>query len=85
MRAISLAAGLGPNYLSEVLTKGKEPGVEKVAKLCAELDISFSWLVTGAAVGPEAEEYLTILQELDAPGRDALQTLARALRKPSRP
>lgn len=79
-RAISLAAGLGPNYLSELLTKGKVPGIDKLLRLCAELNVSATWVLTGAEVTTDGEEMLSLLAELSADQQSTLLDLARQLK-----
>jgi transcriptional regulator with XRE-family HTH domain len=82
-RTISRAAGLGPNYLGELFNKGKVPSVDKLLKLCAELDVSATYILTGSAVSPESEEMLSILGALDGEQQATLLSLARQLRKAS--
>jgi hypothetical protein len=41
-RAISLAAGLGPNFLNELRNLNKAPTVPKVVALANELNVSLS-------------------------------------------
>lgn len=83
-RTISLAAGLGPNYLGELFNKGKVPSIDKLLKLCAELNVSATTILTGAPVSPESEEMLSILGALDREQQATLLTVARQLRKVSR-
>ncbi len=44
MREVSLAAGLGPNYLREVVLVGKSATVECLIAICAVLDIGLGSL-----------------------------------------
>lgn len=80
LRDVSLSAGLGPNYLSELLGKDKEPGINKLERLCRELNVSLAYVLTGLQVTPEDEEKLALLAEL--PEEDAATVLhfARRLR-----
>jgi transcriptional regulator with XRE-family HTH domain len=79
-RTISKAAGLGPNYVGELFNKGKVPSVEKLLKLCAELHVSATYILTGSEVSPESEEMLSILGALGAEQQSTLLTLARQLK-----
>lgn len=81
-RTISLAAGLGPNYLGEVF-KGKVPGVDKLIKICGELNVSVTYILTGTDVSAESEEMLSILATLPADQQATLLSLARQLLKAS--
>jgi transcriptional regulator with XRE-family HTH domain len=82
-RAISIAAGLGPNYLSEIFTKGKIPSVDNLLKLCAELHVSATFVLTGSEVTPESEEMLSLLAGLGAEEQATILALARQLAKAS--
>jgi transcriptional regulator with XRE-family HTH domain len=85
MRALSLEAELGPNYLSEVFREGKEPGVEKMMKVCDVLKVSFTHIVTGVDLDQDDEDFLRLLSDLEAEDRSALVALARKLQKPAPP
>lgn len=45
MRDVSLKAGLGPNFMHEVVTKGKEPSIGNLIAVASELDTSVSQLL----------------------------------------
>lgn len=45
MRDVSLKAGLGPNFVHEVISKGKEPGIQNLIALADELGVSMSYLM----------------------------------------
>lgn len=79
-RAVSIAAGLGPNYLSELLLSKKEPGIEKFLRICQELHVSSSYVLTGTEVSQDAEEMLGILASLPAEEQETLFRLARQLK-----
>lgn len=83
-RSISIAAGLGPNHLGEVFTKGKTPSVDKLLRLCAELHVSATYVLTGSEVTPESEEMLSILGALGVEEQGTLLALARQLAKAGR-
>ena len=80
-RAISLAAKLGPNYLSEMLTKGKVPGIDKLIRLCDELNVSTTYILTGTQVSPESEEMLALLAVLNNEQQSTLLAVARQLKE----
>lgn len=80
-RTVSLAAKLGPNYLGEVLKKGKVPGIDKLLRLCSELNVSATYILSGADVSPQSEEMQTILSRLPSDRQETLLTLARQLQE----
>lgn len=43
-REVSLSAGLGPNYIREILNGGKEPSVTNLMSVAASLNVSVSSL-----------------------------------------
>lgn len=56
MRSISLGAGLGPNYIQQLLKDGKEPTIGVFAAIAAELNVSVATLMEGAARVENIEE-----------------------------
>lgn len=79
-RAISKAAGCGPNYLGEVFGKAKVPSIDKLLMLSAELKVSATYILTGSEVSPESEEMLMILASLGPDERDTMLRLGRQLK-----
>jgi hypothetical protein len=78
-RAISLAAGLGPNYLGQLLNKDKEPGLEKFIRLCDELHVSAISILLGGDLSAEDEEVMRLLTRLDSGSQALVRDLARRL------
>jgi len=74
-RAISLAAGLGPNFLNQLRNSDKEPGIEHVHMLARELRLSMYTLFTGLEATPEDEEFLALWQAATPIERTALKAL----------
>lgn len=79
-RAISLAAGLGPNFVNQLRKSETEPGVKKVLKLADELHVSLTALFYGHDTTPEDEEFLSLLKSASGAERDGLLALLRARR-----
>lgn len=77
-RAISLAAGLGPNYLTQMLARGTSPSTSAVVALCDVLGISLTYLFTGAEMTPEDEELLRLSGELPERRKALLIEMARS-------
>lgn len=72
-RAISLAAGLGENYLNQVRLYNKEPGIEHLLRLGAELRVSLAYLILGREdISPEEEELLEFLRTMTQEQRRVL-------------
>jgi len=46
-RSLSLKAGMGPGYVHSLLSEGKEPTIEKLVRICAELDVPLAMIVFG--------------------------------------
>jgi len=53
-RAISLAAGLDPNYLGQMIERGTAPSTPALVSLCDTLRVSLTHIFTGSAVTPAA-------------------------------
>lgn len=82
-RAISLAAGLGQNFVNQLRHNDKEPAVKHVLRLADELKVSLSALFLGRDTTPEDEEFLALLRSTSAAERDGLLALLRARRTSS--
>jgi lambda repressor-like predicted transcriptional regulator len=76
MRSVSIDAGMGPGYLSSVLKEGKEPTVVSLSKICDELDVSFSYILYGMNLSPEAEQIIVLLDENPAKREGILALLS---------
>jgi transcriptional regulator with XRE-family HTH domain len=62
---ISLAAGLGRNYIQQMLKNGKEPGVEKLSRILEELGTDASiYVLSGHEFDPISLDFLNIFSEL---------------------
>ncbi len=82
-RAISLAAGLGPNYVHQMIADGKEPGTAKFVRLLESLGAEASLYVTlGFELTPETTDVLARFSELTGSQRDALLAFLETLSTP---
>lgn len=80
MRSISLDAGLGENYIQQMIgVEGKDPGFDSVAKICSTLNTSITYLVTGAQMSHFEEEVLFLLANLDDKSKNSLLAFLRSL------
>ncbi len=77
-RAISLAANLGVNFVNELRNTSKEPSIEKVLRLAAELQLSVSYLFLGRDLSKDDEDLLLVLQSLPADAKAGLLAVLRA-------
>lgn len=80
LRAISLAAKLGPNFLNQMLERGTSPSIPALVSLCGTLNVSLTYIFTGADMTPEQEELLRLSAELPNQQKELLIHLARQLR-----
>ena len=78
-RAISLAAGLGPHYISQMRQRGTNPTLDAADKLCRVLDISLVYILTGLELDPEGEEFLRLAASRSSSDRRHLIELLRRL------
>lgn len=82
MREISIAAKLGPNYLSEALKKNpdkrKDMTLSNFSALVQELGVSPLYIITGIRLDPFRERLLKIFSTWgDAEVEEALKTFER--------
>ena len=75
MRSISLAAGVGPGYLHDILKVEKEPTLDRLMRIADALDISMSWLLYGFDLGKKDEEVLAVFSRLSDRQRQAILDL----------
>lgn len=71
-RRLSLEAGLGPNYLSQLRKSGNSPTIDSALKLCETLNISFLWVLTGLDIDADGQELLEIASRLHPRRRRSL-------------
>jgi transcriptional regulator with XRE-family HTH domain len=78
-RAISEASGLGVNFVNELRKGEKEPGVNKVIKLAATLNLSLGFVFNGAEISARDEADLKVFLSLSPENRQSILSLARQL------
>ncbi|WP_345097191.1 XRE family transcriptional regulator [Bartonella acomydis] len=76
-RSISLASGKGAGYLHSILTEGKEPTIESLARVCHEINISMNYILYGQGVSHEDKEFIDLILKLSPEERQAILTLLR--------
>ncbi|MET3589885.1 transcriptional regulator with XRE-family HTH domain [Bartonella silvatica] len=76
-RSVSLAAGKGAGYLHSILSEGKEPTIESLARICHEIDISMNYILYGQGASPEDKEFIDLISKLSPEERQAILTLLR--------
>jgi len=81
LRAISVAAGLGQNYLNQMLVRGTAPTTTALVSLCDVLGVSVTSILTGGDLGPSEEELLRISSGLSDRQIDLLIELARQMKE----
>lgn len=72
LRTISLAAGLPPASLWEMLNTDKQPGVERVKAICDALNISIGYVFEGIDISPEGVRLLKAWAQLPKERRENL-------------
>lgn len=78
-RKIGRLAGVGGNYVRQMVTEGKQPSFDIVVRLCEVLDVSITYVVTGAKMSRYEEEVLAILTKMDDRQRQALRAFLETL------
>lgn len=76
-REISTAAGLGYNYISQVLADSKTPTVDNFVKLCRVLGVSPLYILTGAEMTPDLEAMIEAWSQLPLRRQKAYLLLMR--------
>lgn len=58
-RSMSIAAGFGANYIQQLISNPRRsPGFDEVVRLCEMLNVSITYIVTGADISHEDEKFL---------------------------
>ena len=71
LRAISKAAGCGPNYLQQMLRNGKEPGADRLARILDVLGREKSlYVLTGIDISKEDRELFEIVTRSSGNGNN---------------
>lgn len=63
-RDLSKAAGLGPNYVGQIRSSAANVGVETMLKLCKQLDVSVTYIMTGARLTREEEDVVKMFSRV---------------------
>lgn len=78
-RAISLASGLGENYVNQIKTTRDGVGVEALLKLCKTLNVSVAYILLGVKMSPVEQDVLTIYSRLGEDQQVSFLTFLRSL------
>lgn len=81
LRAISRAANLGSNYLTQMRERGTAPTTQALVSLCDVLGVSVTSILIGAAMSPSEEELLRLAAGLSDRKKDLLIEMARQLQE----
>lgn len=78
-RALSLDAGLGPNYVNQLLAPdSRGPTASALIKLLNVLKVSPTFIITGSPMTPEMEELLDLAARMSPESRDKLIDFLRS-------
>ncbi|MFV1591176.1 helix-turn-helix transcriptional regulator [Phaeobacter sp. JH20_36] len=56
-------AGLGHGYLTNVLSRGQMPSVDKLHALCDELGVSVAWIMYGVEMPQDFDRVFDLMQK----------------------
>lgn len=80
MKAISLAAGLGENYVQQMVKERKKPRIDTLVRLLNELGRADTlWIITGQEFTDEDRQLLEVASSLEDEGKRALIAAFAAL------
>lgn len=80
LRAISIEAGCGPNFLQQMIKDGKEPGTDRLARILDVLGRDTSlYVLTGINMTEEDREFLEIITHMNGPVKDDALRLLRSV------
>lgn len=73
------AIGMGQNYVSEMLSKGKAPRAQAVINLAQVLGVSLTWIYLGVEMTAEDEQLLQVASKVDATQKRRLLDLLNSI------
>lgn len=80
LRAISLAAKCGPNFLQQMMRDRKEPGVDRLLAILNTLGTASTlYVLTGKVFSRDDEEFLRLVLSIDPALRAEAMSFFRAL------
>lgn len=81
LNQLSIDAGLGRNYVQQMIKDGKKPGAEKLASILDALgqEVSF-YVLTGLKFNPSDLELLRIVSSIDGASKEHARALLERLR-----
>lgn len=83
MKRISLSAGLGENYVQQMIRDSKKPKIDTLVKLLQELGRADTlYIVTGTQFTDADRRLLEVAAALDEGGKQALISAFAAIAKP---
>lgn len=83
-RALSLDAGLGPNYVNQLLApNSRGPTASALIKLLNALKVSPTYIITGSPLSPEMEELLDLAARMSPDSREKLIDFLRSEQGPA--
>lgn len=81
-RAISLATGLGENFVNQLRNTDKEPRLDHVLKVIDALDVSVSEIILGVELTREDEDFVRLVKSLTDDERAIYLTALKSPRQP---
>lgn len=83
LASLSKQAGLGPNYVSQMLAGmkdgTKEPSARAVIDICEELGVSITWIFLGIEMTAEDESLLLAASKMDKENKKRLLDLLNSI------
>lgn len=77
-RDISIRAGVGQNFVGELVRGDKRSNVENVIKVAQELGLSLAYVFAGVDIKPEDEAFLRILGSMSQEEKNHLLGFLRS-------
>lgn len=85
MSVISREAGLGPNYVHQMIKYRKMPSADAVVRLCRVLRVSLTYIFTGIEMTADEQEILMRIVSLRPDQKQSLLAFVRSLQQQDDP
>jgi transcriptional regulator with XRE-family HTH domain len=84
-KEISVSAGFGANFVQQMLRDGKTPSVSNMERLCRELGVTYTYIMTGKHVTGDLIKLIEIWEDLTPEDQAHVLFVADVARRARRP
>lgn len=65
LRGVSVEAGMGPHYLSQILRQAKAPSIDNLTHICNIIGVQLSYILTGVSLPSEITNNSNSIKDIE--------------------